>query len=37
MWIQCVLCLLGVVLSIYCIDDDHPRTKAAETLRAGLI
>jgi MFS family permease len=37
MWIQCALCLLGVVLSIYCIDDDHPRTKAAETLRAGLI
>ena len=33
MWIQCVLCLVGVVLSIYCIADDHPRTKGMrETL-----
>ena len=29
MWVQCVLCLVGVVLSIYCIADDKPRTKGA--------
>ena len=36
MWIQCALCLVGVVLSIYCIADDHPRTKGVG-MRENLI
>eukprot|EP01051_Picozoa_sp_SAG22_P015289 SAG22_NODE_1975_length_3221_cov_2.215247_1_plen_85_part_00 len=31
MWLQCVLSLLAVVLSVYCIDDDRRPTQRAET------